>query len=78
MASFEEKKGVSELENLHSSDLEQSPPRIHEQEDIDAFTAKEQSRIIRKVDWRLVPVLGILYAVSLVDRNNLGTASIAG
>lgn len=76
MASIEEKKGVSELEDLHTSDLEQNSPGM--QEDIDAFTAKEQSRIMRKVDWRLVPVLGLLYAVSLVDRNNLGTAAIAG
>lgn len=78
MAAIVEKKDISEVETLHNSGIEENSPRIYGQEDIEVFTAKEQSRIIRKVDWRLVPVLGILYAVSLVDRNNLGTAAIAG
>ncbi|KAF8972548.1 major facilitator superfamily domain-containing protein [Flammula alnicola] len=36
------------------------------------------SRTLRKVDWRMLPLLGFLYAVALVDRTNLGIARTAG
>jgi len=39
---------------------------------------KENRRLRRKVDLRLVPALGLMYAVSLMDRSNLPNASIAG
>lgn len=45
---------------------------------IDSFTPQEQRKIVRRVDVRLVLVLGALYAVSLMDRTNLGNAVIAG
>ncbi|RDW59665.1 MFS general substrate transporter-30 [Coleophoma cylindrospora] len=45
---------------------------------ISQFSPQEQKQIIRRVDRRLVPVLGLLYCVSLVDRTNLGAANIAG
>lgn len=45
---------------------------------IDSFSIAEQRRIVRRVDVRLVLVLGALYAVSLMDRTNLGNAVIAG
>ncbi|KAF8168456.1 high-affinity nicotinic acid transporter [Crassisporium funariophilum] len=32
----------------------------------------------RKIDWRMLPLLGMLYAVALIDRTNLGIARIAG
>lgn len=32
----------------------------------------------RKVDWRLLPLLGFLSALSLIDRSNLGLARAAG
>lgn len=31
---------------------------------------EEASRVLRKVDWRLVPILSILYLVSFIDRSN--------
>ncbi|KAJ9616678.1 hypothetical protein H2200_000397 [Cladophialophora chaetospira] len=42
------------------------------------FTPKEQRKIIRRVDARLVLTLGFLYTASLLDRTNLGNAVIAG
>ena len=45
---------------------------------INAFTPEAQKSIIHRVDRRLVTTLGLLYAVSLMDRTNLGHASIAG
>jgi hypothetical protein len=42
------------------------------------FTPSEQRSIVHKVDRRLITGLGILFGVSLIDRTNLGNASIAG
>jgi hypothetical protein len=32
-----------------------------------------EKRLIRKVDYRLLPILGALYAISLIDRVNVRT-----
>lgn len=45
---------------------------------IDALTPEEQKKLIRRIDIRLVVTLGLMYAVSLMDRTNLGIAAIAG
>lgn len=45
---------------------------------INSFSEPEKRRITRKVDYRLVTTLGILYCASLMDRTNLGSAAIAG
>jgi sugar phosphate permease len=45
---------------------------------IDSFSEAEAKAIRRKVDIRLVVTLGTMYCVSLLDRNNLGNASITG
>ncbi|KIM39087.1 hypothetical protein M413DRAFT_29655 [Hebeloma cylindrosporum] len=35
-------------------------------------------KTIRMVDWRMLPLLGLLYSVALIDRTNLGIAYTAG
>ncbi|RAL08057.1 MFS general substrate transporter [Aspergillus homomorphus CBS 101889] len=40
--------------------------------------SKEERRILHRVDRRLIVMLGFLHTVSLIDRGNLGTASVAG
>ena len=37
-----------------------------------------QKRVIRRIDIRLLPILGLMYSISLVDRTNLGLALVAG
>ncbi|KAJ4315851.1 hypothetical protein N0V94_005737 [Neodidymelliopsis sp. IMI 364377] len=39
---------------------------------------EEQDKIFHKVDWRLCPVLAILYLISHLDRANIGNAKIEG
>ncbi|OAP60835.1 hypothetical protein AYL99_05837 [Fonsecaea erecta] len=39
---------------------------------------KERTRILRKVDYRLIPILAILYLLAFIDRGNIGNAKIAG
>ena len=36
------------------------------------FTDEQRKRVLRKVDWRLVPMLLILYLISFIDRANIG------
>jgi len=51
-------------------------------EDLDPILAEyddaAQKRIVRKIDVRLVPIAGLMYCVSLLDRTNLSNAAIAG
>lgn len=42
------------------------------------LTPQEQRRVIRRVDARLIVMLGFLHTVSLLDRGNLSTAAVAG
>lgn len=43
-----------------------------------AFSLQEQKKIYRRIDIRLVVTLGCMYMISLLDRTNLGAASVAG
>ena len=35
------------------------------------FDTNSENELIRKVDWRLLPILGILYSIALIDRANV-------
>ncbi|KAH7141912.1 major facilitator superfamily domain-containing protein [Dactylonectria macrodidyma] len=45
---------------------------------ITGFSEKEQRKIIQRIDIRLLPILGLMYSISLIDRSNLGLALVAG
>ncbi|KAH7353168.1 major facilitator superfamily domain-containing protein [Pyrenochaeta sp. MPI-SDFR-AT-0127] len=42
------------------------------------YPEEKRNRVIHKVDIRLVPMLGILYLISHIDRANIGNAKIEG
>jgi hypothetical protein len=42
------------------------------------FDPKETKRILRKVDFRLIPTLAILYLLAFLDRSNIANAKVAG
>lgn len=42
------------------------------------FTVAEQRKIIHKVDRRLLILLGLMQAVSYLDRANISNAAVAG
>ncbi|PGH08742.1 hypothetical protein AJ80_07780 [Polytolypa hystricis UAMH7299] len=54
---------------------EVAPDRVTVQYAIDEA---HQKRVIRRIDIRLLPILGLMYSISLVDRTNLGLALVAG
>lgn len=45
---------------------------------ISGLTLAEQKKTIRRIDIRLLPILGVMYSISLIDRTNLGLAMVAG
>jgi len=42
------------------------------------MSPEEERRILKKIDYRLVPILSLLYLVAFIDRSNIGNAKIAG
>ncbi|CAG8037921.1 unnamed protein product [Penicillium salamii] len=65
------------MDSLHNEqDTEKGAS--HHEEIIASFSPAEQKKLIRRIDIRLVITLGFLYCVSLLDRTNLGAASVAG
>ncbi|CAG9981101.1 unnamed protein product [Clonostachys byssicola] len=42
------------------------------------FSEERKKKIIRKVDWRLVPMLVLLYLMAYLDKTNIGNAKIEG
>jgi hypothetical protein len=37
-----------------------------------------ERRVLRKIDIRLLPILGALYTIALIDRTNISVARISG
>lgn len=37
---------------------------------LDEFSKDEEKRILRRIDWRILPILGAIYCISLIDRTN--------
>ncbi|GAA5885821.1 hypothetical protein JCM6882_007573 [Rhodosporidiobolus microsporus] len=42
------------------------------------FTPQEEKKLIRKIDFKLIPFLSLLYLLSFLDRVNIGQARLAG
>lgn len=43
-----------------------------------AFDSKEERKLRHRVDRRLIPALGLMHDISLMDRKNVSNANIAG
>ncbi|GAA6014330.1 hypothetical protein JCM10207_005423 [Rhodosporidiobolus poonsookiae] len=55
---------------------ERSPAEsAHEVDHVD-FTPEEERKVVRKVDWALLPGLTFLYLLSFLDRSNIGNAKL--
>ena len=79
MAEPTEKPGhdsVAEGLERRSKD-ESDPVSGSEVGEVEAGTVNEKA-LLRKIDWRLLPAVGILYLLSFLDRSNVGNARIEG
>ncbi|PGH17691.1 hypothetical protein AJ80_04698 [Polytolypa hystricis UAMH7299] len=67
--------GMGDIEQVEKAQI-----GLAEEEDVpmDAETKKKLRRIVLKVDIRLIPILGAMYAISGIDRSNITAARIAG
>ncbi|KAF8590053.1 MFS general substrate transporter [Ramaria rubella] len=68
---------------LEKTDKDDHNVRVEEKESVsvhddDDFDEELVKKTIRKVDIRLLPILGAIYSFSLIDRNNLSNARISG
>ena len=70
-----ETKGADHVTEDH---IESAIKQLSDGDRVAAFNPKEQKSIIRRIDLRLAVTLGCLYCISLLDRTNLGAASVAG
>lgn len=62
-----EKATVVETERLQHGNM-----TAEEAAFLASFTDEQKKTVLRKVDWRLVPVLLVLYLISFIDRANIG------
>ncbi|KAF5346736.1 hypothetical protein D9756_010402 [Leucocoprinus leucothites] len=69
MADMEEKVKIAEQASVSSGDL---------RKDWVDHSEKERARVLRKMDWHLLPFISLLYLLSFLDRSNVGNARIAG
>jgi hypothetical protein len=88
---IEKDPGISEPNDRPSSkeDEHLEKPELANVEDVERqkeqaearlsrFTVEEEEAVIRKLDWHLMPLIFVLYSLSVLDRSNLGNAKIAG
>lgn len=71
----------SDKSSSHAEQKNEIVLRDGQKIDINEFvppTPQEEAAVIRKLDFRLVPIVFILYLLSVLDRANLGNAKLAG
>lgn len=84
MAAIVERKGSITPETASSHSAEKAGAVLVEEvsdEENDStprFNEKETSRLVRKLDYRLIPFLSLLYLLSYLDRTNIGNARLGG
>ncbi|TGZ81514.1 MFS general substrate transporter [Ascodesmis nigricans] len=64
-----------EKENVQHLDTQRSSSDVAAEAGIDL---EYEKKLIHRVDWKLLPILGALYSVALIDRTNMSNAAIAG
>lgn len=66
---YQQQNGTHDIANMAAKEAATSftPP-----------TREEEAAVIRKLDYRLVPLVFFLYMLSVLDRSNLGNARLAG
>ncbi|KAK1835689.1 major facilitator superfamily domain-containing protein [Podospora conica] len=66
----------SPLPDIKDASLDADPVSSSEEEL--ATDGINERALLRKIDWRLLPAVGILYLLSFLDRSNVGNARIEG
>lgn len=59
-------------------DVDAKPTAGLDESNLPNYDDAETKRVLRKVDYRLVPMLMLLYLICFVDKGNIGNARVAG
>lgn len=76
--SFKEEQRAAHLENFDNEKGFTTPSSSSQTDTPFAIDPKVSSRLRHAIDWRLIPALGAMYGISLMDRKNVSNAAIAG
>lgn len=55
-----------------------NPNETTHSDSLEALDHAAEKRLVRKIDWRLLPPLMILFLLAFIDRINIGNAKIQG
>jgi hypothetical protein len=73
-----DKREVNHFDDDSPSAIEKAVPQSALNKDIDfGFAPEVVKKLTRKIDHRLIPVLSMMYGISLIDRTNLAIARAA-
>lgn len=61
--------------DLTSKELEHAQTNLTR---LATFPKELERRVRRKLDWNIVPLITVIYMLSVLDRSNIGNAKIAG
>ncbi|SPQ24186.1 31066c46-cff1-4d58-ae8a-6a644d8ea200 [Thermothielavioides terrestris] len=67
---------VSDPETKLKDDLD--PASASKEVEVNDDGTVNERALLRKIDWRLLPAVGVLYLLSFLDRSNVGNARIEG
>lgn len=71
-----EKNGLEVRDSCSIDHLEHDVDRNNAA--IPNYDAGETQKILHKIDYRLLPILALLYLLAFLDRGNIGNAKVAG
>lgn len=68
-------KSLPEYDNVHEETVVADKSEQNKEKDAQAayiseFSEQDRRRILRKIDWRILPVVGAVYCIALIDRSN--------
>ncbi|KAL4881369.1 major facilitator superfamily domain-containing protein [Aspergillus karnatakaensis] len=64
--------------DIEKADVSDRAEHVSADELLAQYTPEEKTKAFRKLDWNLIPLLGVLYMLSYIDRGNIGNAYTAG
>ncbi|BCS22063.1 uncharacterized protein APUU_30288S [Aspergillus puulaauensis] len=70
--------GVEEKPSVRHEEHEKATSTSREQEIVADFPSEKAGKLMRKVDFRLLPPFILIYLMSYIDRANIGNANIEG
>jgi hypothetical protein len=67
------------LKHADQNDADEAYKVLREQHgEVIVLTAEEERKLLRKIDWNLMPLLCIVYGLNYLDKTTLSYASVMG